>query len=53
MRLPYSADIVPPGGHLFRSLQNPLNGINLVAVNGKTPESLVRIFRAEDTEVVQ
>lgn len=32
MRLPYSVDIVPPGGHLFRSLQNPLNGINLVSM---------------------
>ena len=48
MHPPYSPDIALSDYHLFRSLQNSLNGVKLALK--KACESLEAVFRSETTE---
>jgi len=46
----YSPDFAPSNYHLFRALQNSLNGVKLISK--KTCENHLSVFRPEITEVL-
>jgi len=50
MHPPYSPDVAPSDYHLFRSLQNSLNGVKLASKEAW--KSLEAVFRSETTEVL-